>query len=131
MLSIRNLFEDEDRKSVSKKYRSRVQKKCHYFKGFEESLPKLSYPQENTSKFEEDLDEVRRCVRNPSLSKKFLKKSHKKSEDIFKNLLKKEDVDWKKLDEIIDEFDGVVTRLKFLYNRERPYVYFKERKEDI
>ena len=90
MLSIRNLFEDEDRKSVSKKYRSRVQKKCHHFKGFEESLPKLSYPQENTSKFKEDLDEVRRCVRNPSLSKKFLKKSHKKSEDIFKNLLKKE-----------------------------------------
>ena len=131
MLSIRNLFEDEDRKSVPKKYRSRVQKKCHHFKGFEESLPELSHPQENTSKFEEDLDEVRRCVRNPSLSKKFLKKSHKKSEDIFKKLLKKEDVDWKKLDEILDEFDGVVTRLKFVYDRKRPYFYFKERDEDI
>ena len=131
MHSIKHLFEDDHKSSIPKKYRKRTLKKCDHFKGFEESLPKLKFPQENTPKFEEDLDEVRRCVRNPSLGEKFLKKSHFKSEDLFKNFLKDEDVDWKHLDNLLDEFDGVVTRIKFEYDRKRPFVYFKERGEDL
>lgn len=131
MISLSRLFEDGEQQSVPKKYRKRVSKKCNHFKGFEESLPDLKYPQENTQRFEEDLDEVRRCVRNPSLSQKFLNKSHKKSEDLFKKLIKDEEFEWDQLNEILDEFDGVVTRLKFKYDRSRPYVYFRERGEDL
>lgn len=131
MHSIKHLFEDDHKNSVPKKYRERTSKKCDHFKGFEDSLPELKYPQENTPKFEEDLDEVRRCVREPSLGKNFLKKSHLKSEDVFKQFLKDEKVDWRQLDDILDEFDGVVTRLKFKYDRPRPYVYFEERGEDL
>lgn len=131
MISISRLFEDAEQQSVPKKYRKRVSKKCNHFKGFEESLPELKYPLENSQRFEEDLDEVRRCVRNPSLSQKFLNKSHKKSEDLFKKLIKDEEFEWDQLNEILDEFDGVVTRLKFKYDRSRPYVYFRERGEDL
>jgi hypothetical protein len=129
MHSIANLFEDTD--SIPKKYKKRISKKCNYFKGFESSLPTLSFPEENSLKFEEDLSEVRRCVRSPSLSNKFLDKSHFKSEDLFKNLLKSEDFNFSELDDILNEFDGVITRLKFKYNRPRPYVFFKEREEEI
>ena len=131
MFSITRLFEGEQQQSVPKKYKKRVSKKCNHFKGFEDSLPELKYPKQNTQRFEEDLDEVRRCVRNPSLSKKFLNKSHKKSEALFKKLIKDEECDWVHLNEILDEFDGVVTRLKFKYDRPRPYVYFRERGEDL
>jgi len=131
MISLSHLFEETEGNSVPKKYKKRIAKKSEHFDGFEESLPTFNFPQENTPQFEEDLDEVRRCVRNSSLSEKFLKKSHQKSEDIFKKLLKKEDFDWSHLNKILDEFDGVITRLKFKYNRSRPYVFFKERGEDI
>lgn len=131
MRSIKALFENDQSFEVPNKYKKRASKKCDHFKGFEETLPELKYPLENSNSFEEDLDEVRRCVKNPSLSKKFLDKSHFKSEDLFKKLLKDEDIDWKKLDKILEEFDGVIVRLKFKYNRPRPYIFFKERKEDI
>lgn len=117
--------------SIPKKFKKRVSKKCNLFKGFEDSLPKLSHPLQGTDKFEKELDEVRRCVRNPSLSKKFLHQTNKKSEDIFKKYLKEETIDWGDLELALEEFDGVVTRLKFVYNRERPFTYFQERGEEI
>lgn len=131
MISIKHLFEDLREDSVPKKYKKRASKKCNVFKGFEESLPNLEYPSENTARFKQDLAEVRRCVRNPSLGKKFLDISDQKSEDIFKKYLKDEEVDWSKLDKILDEFDGVITRLKLKYNRPRPAYYFKEMGESI
>lgn len=131
MYSITSLFEESHNNSVPKKYRKRAAKKCDAFRGFEESLPELSFPAVGSSKFEDDLDEVRRCVRNPVLGEKFLEKSHNKSEDIFKKYLSDEEIDWSHLNKILDEFDGVVTRLKFKYSRPRPYVYFEERGEDL
>ena len=131
MHSITSLFEESHNNSVPKKYRKRITKKCDAFRGFEESLPNLSFPVEGTQKFEKDLDEVRHCVRNPMLGEKFLEKSHNKSEDIFKKYLSDEDIDWTSLNKMLDEFDGVVTRLKFKYDRPRPHVYFEERGEDL
>jgi hypothetical protein len=130
MYSIQNLFEDIQN-DVPKKYKKRTSKKCVTFKGFEESLPEFKFPEEGSDKFEEDLDEVRRCVRNPSLGAKFLDKSHKKSEDIFKRFLKDEEIPWDKVSKIADEFDGVITRLKFKYNRSRPKEFFISRDEDL
>lgn len=129
MLSIQNLFEDIDN-DVPKKYKKRTSKKCVVFKGFEEALPEFNFPEEGSDKFEKDLDEVRRCVRNPSLGKKFLDISHKKSEDIFKRFLKEEEIPWDEVNKITNEFDGVITRLKLKYNRSRPKEFFISRDED-
>ena len=131
MISIQYLFEDMENSSVPKKYKKRISRKCKVFKGFEDELPVLSYPVEGTGKFEEDLGEVRRCVRDPSLSKSFLKMSDKDSENIFKNYLKDEDFEWKQLDRALKEFDGIMLREKFKYKRKRPFEYFEERGEDI
>jgi len=131
MISIQYLFEDMENSSVPKKYKKRISRKCKIFKGFEDDLPKLSYPLEGTNKFEEDLGEVRRCVRNTSLSKSFLKMSDKDSENIFKNYLKDEDFEWQQLDNALKEFDGVMLREKFKYKRKRPFEYFEDRGEDI
>jgi len=128
MYSIQNLFEDID--DVPKKYKKRASKKCDVFKGFEESLPEFKFPKEGSDNFEIDLDEVRRCIRNPSLGKKFLDLSHKKSEDIFKRFLKDEEIPWDEVNKITNEFDGVITRLKFKYNRSRPKEFFISRDEN-
>jgi len=131
MISLQRLFEDVDINSVPERYKKRISRKCKTFKGFEETLPELSYPLINTDRFEEDLSEVRRCIKNPSLSEKFLKLTDRNSEDVFKKFLKDEDVDWSSLDTVLEEFDGVMLRLKFKHNRKRPFKYFKERDEDI
>ena len=57
--------------------------------------------------------------------------SDKDSENIFKNYLKDENFEWKQLDKALKEFDGVMLRQKFKYNRKRPFEYFDERGEDI
>jgi len=131
MISIKHLFEDVQDIDAPKKYKKRLSKKCNVLKGFEESLPSLTFPLDGTQKFEEDLGEVRRCVKNPSMGEKLLDITDKKSEDVFKKYLKSEDFDWTELDKILEEFDGVITRLKFKYDRKRPHEYFKERGEDI
>jgi len=128
MHSIQNLFEDIDN-DVPKKYKKRTSKKCVVFEGFEDTLPELKFPEEGSDRFEKDLDEVRRCIRNPSLGEKFLDASHKKSEDIFKRFLKEEEISWDEVNKITDEFDGVITRLKFKYNRSRPKEFFISRDE--
>ena len=131
MISLQRLFEDVDISSVPKKYKKRMSRKCKIFKGFEETIPELSYPKIDTDRFEEDLSEVRRCVKNSSLSEKFLKLTDRDSEDVFKKFLKDEDIDWSELDPMLKEFDGVMLRMKFKYDRKRPFEYFKERGEDI
>ena len=131
MLSIQYLFEDIENSSIPKKYKKRISRKCKIFKGFEDNIPDFSYPEVNTKKFEEDLNEVRRCVREPSLTKSFLKLSDKNSENIFKNYVKDEDFDWKALKPALKEFDGIMLRQKFKYDRKRPFEYFEENGEDI
>jgi hypothetical protein len=131
MISLQRLFEDVNFNSVPKKYKKRMTRKCKIFKGFEEEIPELFYPELGTEKFEEDLGEVRRCVKNPSLTDKFLKISDKDSEEVFKKFLKDEDIDWDELDKVFKEFDGIMLRQKFKYDRKRPFVYFKDRGENI
>ncbi len=131
MISIQNLFEDLDSESVPKKYRKRISKKCKILKGFEESIPDLSYPKIGTARFEEDIAEVRRCVREPSLSKSFLKLSNKNSESVFRKFLKESKFEWSTLDDVLEELDGVLLRLKFKYRRSRPIEYFEENGEEI
>lgn len=131
MISLHRLFEDVDINSVPKKYKKRMSKKCKIFKGFEEALPELSYPKVDTDRFEEDLSEVRRCIKDPSLSEKFLKLTDRNAEDVFKKFLKDEDIEWSKIAPMLEEFDGVMLRLKFKYNRKRPFKYFEARGEDI
>lgn len=131
MISLQPLFEDADISSVPKKYKKRISRKCKIFKGFEASLPELSYPEIDTKRFEADLDEVRRCVKDPSLSKKFLKLTDRNSEDVFKKFLKDEEVDWSSMSDVFKEFDGVMLRMKFKYDRKRPFEYFEDRGEDI
>ena len=61
MISLQPFFKDADINSVPKKYKKRISRKCKIFKGFEASLPELSYPEIDTERFEADLNEVRRC----------------------------------------------------------------------
>ena len=131
MISLELLFEDGNTSSVPKKYKKRIARKCKIFKGFEQELPDFSYPRVGEDKFEEDLGEVRRCVKNPSLSKKFLKLSDRDSEEVFKKFLKDEDIDWSSLDDVFKEFDGIMLRQKFKYNRRRPFEHFEDRGENI
>lgn len=131
MISLQPFFKDADINSVPKKYKKRISRKCKIFKGFEASLPELSYPEIDTERFEADLNEVRRCVKDPSLTKKFLKLSDRSAEDVFKKFLKDEEVDWSSMSDIFKEFDAVMLRMKFKYNRRRPFEYFEDRGEDI
>ncbi len=131
MISIQYLFEDMEDSSVPKKYKKRMSRKCDVFKGFEDSLPDIEYPEVGTVKFEEELDEVRRCIRNKSLSQSFLDLSDKNSENIFKKFLKEEDFDWSSLKKVLKELDGVLLRLKFKHPRRRPFEHFRERGEEI
>ena len=131
MISIQCLFEDAKFDSVPKKFKKRLSRKVKNFKDFESSLPDMSYPDIGTQKFEEDLDEVRRCVKNPSLSKSFLNMANEKSEDIFKKLLDDEKIDWKKFEEICDDLDTVLLKLKFKHKRIRPFDHFEANGEKI
>ena len=131
MISLQRLFEDVDITSVPKKYKKRLTRKCKIFEGFEATIPEMPYPKLGTEKLEEDLDEVRRCVKDPSLSEKFLELSDRDSEDIFKKFLGKEEFDWSSIDDMLKEFDSIMLRQKFKYDRPRPFEYFKDRGEDI
>ena len=131
MISLQRLFEDVDITSVPKKYKKRLTRKCKIFEGFEATIPEMPYPELGTENFEEDLDEVRRCVKDPSLSEKFLELSDRDSEDIFKKFLGKEEFDWSSIDDMLKEFDSIMLRQKFKYDRPRPFEYFKDRGEDI
>ena len=130
MISLQPFFKDADINSVPKKYKKRISRKCKIFKGFEASLPELSYPEIDTERFEADLNEVRRCVKDPSLTKKFLKLSDRSAEDVFKKFLKDEEVDWSSMSDIFKEFESIeidTWRKRFIvlmFNISNVYILF-------
>jgi hypothetical protein len=131
MISIKYLFEDINFDSVPKKYKKRVARKCKILKDFEKDIPNFKYPLLGTNKFEEELDEVKRCVISPSLNKSFLKLSDQGSEDVFRKVITKDYFDWPSLKNVLKELDALLLRLKFKYDRKRPYVHFEERGDNL
>ena len=48
----------------------------------------MRYPLQGTAKFDEDISEVRRCIKNPSLNSGFLKMTDNSVESIYEKYLK-------------------------------------------
>ena len=93
---------------------------CKYIKDI--NIPEFNCPKENSLDFEKDLEEVKRCYSNPSLSEEFLKQSNNSVKKVFKNYCKKNNisVNWNHIKNLLKDVDTIVSKLKHKYDRPRP-----------
>jgi len=113
MKSILNLFEETQKENSTR---------LKYFdKGIYNSIPFVDYPDFNSEEF--DIDEVERCYNNPSLSTSFLRNSDESVLKTYKSYCESNNInniDWKKLKEILKDVEVIIGQLKRKFNRPRP-----------
>ena len=133
MTFLQSLFNETSNHGVAKKHLKRISRSCHDLKGFEDLIPDMKYPMQGTAKFDEDINEVRRCIRNPSLNSGFLEMSDNSVESIYEKYLKDNNLqfDWGCADRLVKDLDTVILRLKYKHARPRPKEYFESSGENI
>lgn len=133
MSLLQSLFNETSDHGVAKKHLKRISRSCNELKGFEELIPNIKYPTEGTKQFDDDIGEVRRCIKNPSLNNVFLKMSDDSVESIYEKYLNDNDLkfDWDSTDRLVKDLDTVILRLKYRYKRPRPKEYFKRKGESL
>ena len=132
MISIQALFEETEAHGMHKKRLKKVSKVCNRLGDAEKLIPKMNFPQPGSERFNDDIQEVERCVKSPCLAGNFLENSDSSVEDIFRDFVASENKDyfnWKEVSKLLDEVDAIVLRLKFRYNRKRPKQYLVDRSE--
>lgn len=95
----------------------------YFSKNVIDNIPRINYPDVNSNKFDNDLKEVVRCFNNPCMSTSFLRKSDDSVMKRFKDYCNESEINqinWKKIKEILEEFDSVIHYFKSTYNRARP-----------
>ena len=93
MRSIRGLF-DETKHDIDSGHLDRLSRRYRYFdSNCLNDIPKMRHPDEKTSAFENDMQEVIRCHHHPSLSTKFLHASDDSVESVFKTIFVKTPLD--------------------------------------
>lgn len=128
MKSIIGLFDIEDDSLIQKNNYKYFNKNCH------ERIPKVNHPSEDSTKFKQDIEEVIRCHSLPSLSTGFLRDSEESIEDLFKTYCKENgynNIDWKKIKDIVKEVDDIVHVIKNHYKRPRPENYLRNHFDTI
>jgi hypothetical protein len=136
MKSILDLFDiTKNEISVTNSHNERLSRSYRYLpQNCENDIPVIRHPKENTREFQNDIQEVLRCHNNPCMNTSFLKGSDDSVEDIFKSFCKEngyKNIDWKKINDIIEDVDSVVLKLKYKNNRPRPINYIKDYDETL
>tara|TARA_R110000851_G_scaffold64597_2_gene147034 strand:+ start:722 stop:1858 length:1137 start_codon:yes stop_codon:yes gene_type:complete len=117
--SILNLFE-HTRKEANDKLR-------HFNNDIYSTIPYIKHPEEESELFDEDIVEVERCFNSPCLNTSFLEKSDSKVVNVFKeycNVNNIKNVDWDKIEEIVEDVEKIILKLKNQHERPRPFNYF-------
>jgi len=123
MPSLQTLFVETSDHGIDKKHLKKVSKVCKRLGNVENSLPFMRYPSANSEEFDDDLDEVVRCIKNPCIVNKFLVHADNSVELAFKAFLEREhngSIDWSEISKLVNEVDSIVLRLKYRYRRPRP-----------
>lgn len=133
MTFLQSLFNETSDHGVAKKHLKRISRSCHDLKGFEDLIPDMRYPLQGTAKFDEDISEVRRCIKNPSLNSGFLKMTDNSVESIYEKYLKDNNLefDWQCADRLVEDLDTIILRLKYGHARPRPKECFELNGENI
>jgi|GEM_PF-2875495 hypothetical protein len=123
MPSLQTLFAETSDYNIDSKHLKKVSKVCSRLGSAENLLPSMSYPSVNSAAFDNDLDEVVRCIKHPHMDNRFIKCSDGSVEETFKSFLEREHndfIDWSEISKLLEEVDTIVLRLKYEYKRPRP-----------
>jgi hypothetical protein len=134
MSFLKSLFKETADHDIPKKHIKKVSRRCRHLSDFEKIIPKFNFPQVGSKAFEEDIDEVKRCVGDRSLPKGFLDSSNNSVEKLFKKYVTDNDisgVDWSLFDELLSDLDTILMRQKYNYKRLRPADYFESNGESL
>lgn len=126
MSILQSLFNETKDNGVAKKHLKRISRSCRELKGFESLIPDMKYPMQGTDSFNEDIDEVRRCIKHPNLNKSFLKISDGSVESIYEKYLIDNNLkfNWDLAERLVKDLDTVILRLKYKHQRPRPKEFF-------
>ena len=127
MYLVRPLLSEGMKNNISDNHKKRMERSCKYV-NCSNLLPKLPCPELNSKAHKDDVEAVKHYHENPSLSTEFLRQSDDSVSDSFEIFCKENGlpVNWKYINNISDDLDTVVMRMKYQYARPRPKLILQD-----